>query len=202
MKEFYKSFLNPQGKFGIWGIAALILLGIALMVIPGLFLGKEEGQGFGDKMGDVYEKRGETYEKVGSTSSSLMSLEESLAKQAQNILSQVEGVGVVSVSVTLAAGPEQDFACNNTNRKSVIEEKDTGGGTRITTESDEKTEFVLAQGRGEPLILKEKAPEIKGVLVVAEGAKDVAIKVQLSKAVQSLFDLPAHRVMILPKESR
>lgn len=202
MKEFYKSLLNPQGKFGIWGIAALIFLGIFLMVVPGLFLGKEDKQGFGDKQGAIYEQKEANYEKPGSISSSLVSLEESLARQAQNILSQVAGVGNVSVSVTLAAGPEQDFARNKSNQQSTIEEKDTGGGMRITGESNEKTEFVFAQGRGEPLLIKEKGSEIKGVLVVAEGAKDVEIKVQLSKAVRSLFDLPAHRVLILPKESR
>jgi stage III sporulation protein AG len=199
MKEFYKTLLNPQGKFGIWGIAALICIGIALMVLPGLFLGEEEQLGLGEEMDGVYER--ETSNVAGS-SASLLSMEETLAKQAQSILSQVDGVGVVAVSVTLATGAEHDLACNGTSRKSVIEEKDSGGGTRITTESDEQMEYVLTQGRGEPLILKEKAPEIKGVLVVAEGAKDVQIKIQLSRAVQSLFDLPAHRVMILPKESR
>lgn len=62
--------------------------------------------------------------------------------------------------------------------------------------------FVFAQGRSDPIILKEKEPQIKGVLVVAEGAGNVAIKGQLSKTVQSLFALPAHRVMILPMKGR
>ena len=78
--------------------------------------------------------------------------------------------------------------------------KDTQGGVRVTTEIDEQTEYVLVQSRNEPLVLKEKAPEIKGVLVVVEGANDVELKIQLSRAVQSLFDLPAHKIMILPKE--
>lgn len=194
MPEFYKLLFDPKGKFGIWGIVVLIILGISLMVVPGMFLGKKE------KVSSI-ERLRETNENIGTTSS-LISLEESLAKQVTDILRQVEGVGRVSVAVSLAAGPEQDYACNAANQKSTIEEKATDGGVRVTTEVNEKTEYVLVQGRNEPLILKEKSPQIKGVLVVAEGAYDADIKIQLSRAVQSLFDLPAHRIMILPKEGR
>ncbi|MGI6589001.1 MAG: hypothetical protein ACOX2N_09655 [Peptococcia bacterium] len=195
MKNFYKSLLDPKGKLGIGGIVVLIILGISLMVVPGMFLGKTEK--------DLPpETPKEINDKTSNNSSVLVSLEESLARQATNILSEVEGVGRVSVAVSLAAGPEQDYACNRTNQKSTIEEKAMDGGIRETTEFNEKTEYVLVQGRSEPLLLKEKSPQIKGVLVVAEGAHDAEIKIQLSRAIQSLFDLPAHRIIILPKEGR
>jgi len=194
MNEFYKSILNPKGKLGVWGIVILIILGISLMIIPEIFLDNKKESVVPEEIPIV------TRENMDATVSSLISLEEVLARQIIDILCQIEGVGRISVAVSLAAGLEQDYARNVNNQKAVVEEKDTQGGIRVTTETDEQTEYVLVQSRNEPLILKEKAPQIKGVLVVAEGAKDVEMKIQLSRAIQSLLDLPAHKIMILPKE--
>lgn len=194
MNEFYKSILDPKGRFGVWGIVTLIILGILLMIVPGLLLDDQNKTAVPEKIPQ------KSMEDMRPIASSLMSMEDVLAKQITDILSQVEGVGHVSVAISLAAGQEQDYAKNVNNQKTIVEEKDTQGGVRVTTEIDEQTEYVLVQSRNEPLVLKEKAPEIKGVLVVAEGANDVELKTQLSRAVQSLFDLPAHKIMILPKE--
>ncbi|MGI6144615.1 MAG: hypothetical protein GX092_06430 [Clostridia bacterium] len=194
MNEFYKSILDPKGRFGVWGIVTLIILGILLMIVPGLLLDDQNKTAVPEKIPQ------KSMEDMRPIASSLMSMEDVLAKQITDILSQVEGVGHVSVAISLAAGQEQDYAKNVNNQKTIVEEKDTQGGVRVTTEIDEQTEYVLVQSRNEPLVLKEKAPEIKGVLVVAEGANDVELKIQLSRAVQSLFDLPAHKIMILPKE--
>ncbi|MDD2400702.1 MAG: hypothetical protein PHI90_08940 [Clostridia bacterium] len=195
MKEIYKSLLDPKGKFGMWGIVAIIIIGVTLMVLPSLFIKETEYP--------IQEQADKSLsEDIDVTVNSLVNIENSLAKRATSILSQIEGVGNVSVFITMASGPEHDYAKNITNQKSTIEEQDSGGGTRITNETDEKSEFVFTQGQGEPLILKEKGAQVKGILVVADGAKDVSIKATLSRAVQSMFDLPAHKVTILPKESR
>jgi len=194
MNDFYKSIFNPKGRFGIWGIVILIILGISLMIVPEMFL-KDKNERV-----DPEEKPQVSQESMEQGVSPLICLEEALAGQITAILSQIEGVGQISVAVSLATGLEQDYARNINNQKEVVEEKDSQGGLRVTTETDEQTEYVLVQSRNEPLILKEKAPQIKGILVVAEGAKNVEKKIQLSRALQSLFDLPAHKILILPKE--
>ena len=192
MGEYYKALTNPKGKFGIWGIVALVSLGIALMVVPGIFLGKEP---VNQPLTNIISKaEGGTY--------SLGEVEKDIAGQVSQILSQVQGAGQVMVTVSLESGPEQSYARNATTVKSSVEEKDTSGGARMTTETNEKTEVVFAQGQGEALVTKEMGPQIKGVLVVAEGAKDTQIKAQLSRAVQTMLNMPAHRVMVLPKEGR
>ncbi|HHZ17266.1 MAG TPA: hypothetical protein PLJ33_01965 [Peptococcaceae bacterium] len=195
MNENWKALFNVKGKYGVWGIAAFIVLGILLMVVPG-FLLEPKGNPPG---GQARQHPGEREQLADD---SLLQLEEQYARQAEKILNQGAHFGKVSVAVTLEAGPEQDFARNIQNRQSVVEESDPGGAQRITSESQEEVEYVFAQGRGDPLVLREKSAQIKGVLVIAEGAADSAIKHQLSEAVQSLFDLPAHRVMILPMKGR
>ncbi len=197
MNEFFKSLVDPKGKFKLWGIAFLVLLGILLMILPGLFLQEPR-----DKPLSGEQQQIKLTDSVEYGASFLLELEKQLAEQAEEILNQGDGFGKVRVAVTLEAGPEQDIARNIQNQESVVEEKDSGGGTKVTSEVQEQVEYVFAQGRDEPLILREKSAEIKGVLVMAEGASDSVIKQQLSKAIQALFALPAHRVMILPMKGR
>ena len=45
-------------------------------------------------------------------------------------------------------------------------------------------------------IIKEINPEIKGVIIVAEGAKDSKVKLKISRAVQTVLDIPAYRVTV------
>lgn len=196
MNGLYWSILDPKGKYGIWGILCLVLVGILLMVLPGYLLGEKKEITLSDQ---PQEKRAESSQ---PTLYSLLELEKQFARQAEEILNQGAGFGKVSVAVTLEAGPEQDLARNVQNQVSVVEEQDTGGGKRVTSETQEEVEYVFAQGGGTPLVLREKNAQIKGVLVMAEGAVNPEMKRLLSEAMQSLFALPAHRVMILPMKGR
>ena len=53
---------------------------------------------------------------------------------------------------------------------------------RISLESSERRELALS-GDDKPVILKVEIPEIKGVVVVAEGADDFLVKQELNSAV-------------------
>lgn len=192
MNELYKTILNPKGKYGYWGIGIMVILGIVLMVVPGIFLQKQ----------DYVQPQVAVESKVNGGSYSLAAMEHALASELGEILSQVAGAGKVIVSVSLESGPEQNYAHNTTDDKSTVEEKDSGGGTRVTTGLNNKTEVVFAQNGGSPIVIKETAPVIKGVLVIAEGASDGETKAKLSRAVQTVLNLPAHRVVVLPKEGR
>lgn len=194
MSELLKELANPKGKFGIWGIVVLVTLGIAMMVLPGLYLGQEKAPS------PSLANPSPAY--MNNNPTQLGGLEQEIAADLCQILNQVEGAGEVAVSVALAAGPEQNYAENSTKIRSDIEEKDTSGGTRSTSETNEKTELVFSQNGGSALVIQEIGPEIKGVLVVAEGAEEPLIRAQLSEAIQTILNLPAHRVMILPKKGR
>jgi stage III sporulation protein AG len=195
MNGLYWSIFDPKGKYGIWGIICLVLVGILLMVLPGFL--------FGEKNGSPLSEQAETKgaESAEPALYSLLELEKQIARQAEEILKQGDGFGKVSVAITLEAGPEQDLARNVQKQTSLVEEQDTGGGKRVTSETQEEVEYVFAHG-GTPLVLREKNVHIKGVLVMAEGAVKPEIKRLLSEAMQSLFALPAHRVMILPMKGR
>lgn len=107
------------------------------------------------------------------------------------LLSQVQGAGQVKVMVYADSSIEQVPAYND--------EQDTRNDERTdgkTSEISETRELALS-GDDSPFILKTLVPQIKGVVVVAEGADDMLIKAQLNEAVCTLLGIPEHRVQIL-----
>lgn len=131
--------------------------------------------------------------------------EKVLEQRLEHILSQIAGAGKVEVSVFLATGTRYEYAINVSANKRVIDEKDQGGGVRLTTEDNLSDQYVLIRGNQaeeKPVIIQENSPEIQGVLVVADGAKDARIKAQLLQAVQVALGLEPHRIQILAREAR
>ena len=49
---------------------------------------------------------------------------------------------------------------------------------------------VSTEGGQSPIILVEREPEIRGVIVVAEGAADPAVRLSLQRAVQAVTGVP------------
>lgn len=130
------------------------------------------------------------------------SYEEILEGKLANKLSQIQGVGTVMVTITLESGPQQEYAKNTVRESRVIQEKDTNGGTRTTTETKENDQVLVSReaGADRPVIAREIKPPIKGVLVIAEGAGDSQIKAQLMRAVESALGMPSYKITVLPQK--
>lgn len=137
-----------------------------------------------------------------TTGTSVASNEKVLEERVQIALEQVAGVGKVTVAVSLAAGPRMEYAVNTSKDAREISEKDERGGMRVTSERNESGQLVLlsgSQGAGSPVVVREMGPEIKGVLVIAEGASDARVREELMRAVQTVLAVPAYRIQILPR---
>ncbi|MDD3894318.1 MAG: hypothetical protein PHU36_04780 [Syntrophomonadaceae bacterium] len=124
------------------------------------------------------------------------SVKEQLTRELGSILSQIEGAGQVKVSITLSSDGEKNYASNITEEKSDITEADTGGGEKRSIEI--KSARELAVSSGNPLLIENKFPEVIGVLVVAEGAENPAVREKLMAATATLLNIPAHKVSIMP----
>lgn len=125
---------------------------------------------------------------------------EELQDQLSAILSKIAGAGKVSVMITYKSGKELVTQKDKSIVDKVTDEKDNDGGTRVINEYsiDDKTVMVNQQGgSSQPIVVKEINPEIKGVIVVAEGAWDSKVKLKISEAVQTVLDIPAYRVTVL-----
>lgn len=129
------------------------------------------------------------------------SYEEALEAKLANLLSQVRGAGAVAVSITLDSGATQEYAKNIVKESRTIQERDTSGGTRTTSEVKESEQVLLSRESGvdRPVMVRETRPAIKGVLVIAEGALDSAVKANLTRAVEAGLGIPSYKITVLPQ---
>ena len=119
--------------------------------------------------------------------------------KAQAILSKVSGAEQVWVTITMEQGTTTDYATNQTNESRTVTEKDASGGTKSTTESKSTAQVVAMRGAtdGERTVLvRTTAPKIAGVLVVAQGALDAEVRLELTEAAATLLGVPEHRILV------
>jgi stage III sporulation protein AG len=129
------------------------------------------------------------------------SYEEALEAKLANLLSQVKGAGAVAVSITFEGGGTQEYARNTVRESRTIQERDTAGGTRTTTENKESDQVLLSRDNGSdrPVMVRETRPAVKGVLVIAEGAADSTVKASLTRAVEAGLGIPPYKITVLPQ---
>lgn len=125
-----------------------------------------------------------------------------LEDRLEKMLSGMEGVGQVAVMITLQSSEELVIEKDVPEKSSEVEETDSGGGMRVTTqsESSEATVYRTEGNISEPYVVKKILPRIEGVLVVAQGAGNGDLNRNITEVVQALFDVEAHKVKVVSME--
>lgn len=119
------------------------------------------------------------------------------------LLTQMQGVGKVDVMITYSTTRENVPAYDMKKNQSSTQEKDSEGGTRSINEEEYDSTLVYedsSAGGKTPVILKELEPEVKGVLVVAEGADSVEVRERIFNAVTVVLDVPVHKVQVVQRK--
>lgn len=127
-----------------------------------------------------------------------------LERELTVALNQMLPAGTVKVLIVPSVSQVTFFAEEVTTRTSTARTAAQGGdgGSESVEESVTRRPVLVRVDGGrteEPLITHTKRPEIAGVLVVADGADDPAIRLRLLEAVSTALDVPAHRVEIEAK---
>ncbi len=120
-----------------------------------------------------------------------------LEQQLAELLAGIQGVGEVQVMLSFSNGTEAVPAMNVQTSQKTTEERDSGGGTRVTKE-DTKSNSLVINNNHELMLLQEKLPAINGVAIVAQGAEEAAIRLELTRVVQTICNVPAHLVQVMP----
>lgn len=105
-----------------------------------------------------------------------------LENKLDTVLSSVKGAGNVHVIITLASGFEYTYATE--------EETVQSSQGSVTT-----SKFVLVDGK--PVVTEEHYPKIKGIVVVAKGAEDVSVKMNLLAVIQTVIEVDSANITIL-----
>ncbi|MDQ0244388.1 stage III sporulation protein AG [Bacillus fengqiuensis] len=143
-------------------------------------------------------------QKESTHSKSMASYEERYETQLKEALESIAGVGDVEVIVTLDATESQVYEKDRVTQNQSTQETDREGGTRKVEDAstDEKLVVIRNGDQEQPVVIKTKKPEIRGVLIVAKGAENIQVKKWIIEAVTRALDVPSHRVAVMPKKSK
>ena len=125
-------------------------------------------------------------------------LEKELENKLQSSLSRIDGVGQVLVSVSLSSGLKSEYARNESVTKRTTKSTDKNNGSQETTEETGANQIVLPTGGTQPVVVLQQGPQVAGVLVVAEGAKDARIRENINTAVRTLLGIPISKIVVEP----
>ena len=192
LKLFFENLCKDKKK-AVYYLTVILLVGVLLILIGDIttsLLGKNK-------------PRSKNTVQVTTTSenaTTTSTYEDSIKKELTETLSKIQGVGRVSVMIYFEGGTSSvpAFNVNDSNKKT--EEKDTQGGTRVTTETTKSQSLVIVNdgSNNKPYILEEMNPKIGGVVVVSDGADDPVIKENITNAVKTVLNIPSNQVSVMP----
>ncbi len=113
-----------------------------------------------------------------------------LESKLEEVLSQIKGAGNVKVMITLDGSPELVYAGDTS-------EKTSSSQSGTTTTSSSSPIIIDTKNGSTPLVLTEKLPKVKGVIVVSTGAQDISIKLDILNSVSTLLDISTDKINVL-----
>lgn len=120
---------------------------------------------------------------IDATFSSSQEYVSYIENKLENVITQVKGAGNVNVLITLEKGFEYIYVTEEETRT-------TSNGTTVTTST-----VVMVDG--EPILQEEIYPVIGGIVVVADGAGDVSVKLNIISIIQTVIDIDSSKINIL-----
>ena len=116
-------------------------------------------------------------------------------KKLSKLLSTIEDAGKVDIMITFESTPERVIAYITSTSKNTSSGGD--GGFNENTQNSSSPQVIYVSGDQLPLILKEVSPKVIGVLIVAEGADDIRVKLDIINAVSVLLDVSPEQIKVL-----
>lgn len=138
------------------------------------------------------------HDNISNPTPAASSVKDSITSELEAILGQIDGAGQVSASISLSSEGIKTYASNMREETRDTEEADNRGVKKNTTEHSITRDLAVSSGA--PLLIEEKQPEILGVLIVAEGAKNPSIAEKLLNATTTLLNISSHKVTVMPRK--
>ena len=117
---------------------------------------------------------------------------EELENRLEGILGSIRGAGKVRVMITYDTSSRLVPAMSTDVQSGTTENTSTG---ETRTESS-RPATISGSGGTETIVLTEIEPTVRGVIVIAEGAADVSVRVKLSNAVMTVLGISADRIEV------
>lgn len=156
MKDRILEWFHSDSR-AAWALLGLGILGMILIAFP---TGKPDSK------------------ETAQETTSWKGYQETLETRLESLIGEIQGVGKVSVMVTLETQEETVYALDTRESEETLEE-----------------EHVLLDG-DEPLVETVWYPQVQGVAVVCQGAEDVNVRAQITQIASVLTGVTTNRISI------
>lgn len=123
-----------------------------------------------------------------------ISLTDEVERRLSDVLSKIDGAGKVEVMITYSGSTEKVIA--NTRSTHTNTSSSSGSITTSTSTVTETPIIISSNGSSRLYVIKEIMPKVTGVIVVAEGASNARVRLELMRAVQTILDINANSIEI------
>lgn len=114
-----------------------------------------------------------------------------LQTEMEDILSSLDGVGRLSLMLTVDGGSEYELAQDETDARKF-------SGTESGEQSRSSETVVLGSGSGaEVVVTRSRYPRFLGALVVCEGGDRADVQLKVTQAVGALTGLSSDRITVV-----
>lgn len=118
-------------------------------------------------------------------------IEKTLEKRITELISGIDGVGKVSVMVTLDTVSEAVYEKDYKTETATEDNSDS-----VRKSSENQTEVVLQGSSKQPLQIGTIQPKVRGAAVVCEGAEDPVIREKVANTVAKALNIGISRVYV------
>lgn len=129
----------------------------------------------GRKVPDTEEVTTQVYENTENSDMAENEVKISDEERLAQVLSKADGIGQTEVMIIYRSSEEE-----------------------LPMQDEKGNILVSRQQNNMPFIRKTYSAEIEGILVVAEGADRTEVVQNVSDAVEALFGIPKHKIIVLP----
>lgn len=177
-KSLLASLLEGMKKNKKVELCVYLVIGLVIVVLY-----------FAAGSGGNSEKEAEDGESVRVYGTDTTDAEEKLAQT----LSQIRGVGKVTVMITYDTGTEIVPAMSKSTQSN---ESETQNGTSSSENESNEIATITSGGQESPVVITEIQPKVRGVIVVAEGAADISVKLNLEYATATVLGIDASAIEV------
>ena len=185
--------IKDKKKF-INNLVIILVVGLIIIIVGGSFKNNDNKNSVKQNINLDYQEN-----KINNETDSVKMLEDKM----KGLLEQIDGAGNVNVMITLETSSEYIHEFNTVEEESLMDEKDSNGGTRNTNDYKMDKSIVFEEPEGgvkKPIIIKEIMPQVRGVVVVADGGGSALVKENICRAVETLLDVPVHKIQVFKRK--
>ena len=113
------------------------------------------------------------------------------------MVSRIDGAGQSCVMITMDSTREAIYARDLREAEDTSSTSEAGRSANSGNISREETHILMNRGSAEePLVEKQIEPQVRGVMVLCEGAENPVVERRITEAVRTVLGIPTSRICV------